>query len=255
VALTLYAIKQELDSITFSSEVANAAPHVAEFTANLIKDLTFAELIKLLKCFVAGTQVAVARGRDESGAVVYTTRNIEDLKVGDLVLARDEFGEAIQLRRVTETVKRTTDRLRVLTFESASGVRQTLRTTDEHPFWTVNHHEFRPASWLEPGDTFIGPDGQLQTLTATESESHPDGVFVYNFTVDIAHTYFVSATKDDQPLLVHNASCATDSSPHSSSNRPSLKAHKDALSKAHDELGKPEKGQGGQIRKPTGRNT
>jgi hypothetical protein len=129
--------------------------------------------------------VAVARGTDENGAVVYETRNIEDLQVGDFVLARDEFGDAVQLRRVTDTVRRTADRLRVLTFQSPTGSRQTLRTTDEHPFWAVNHNEFRPAAWLNPGDTFISPDGHLQALIETESESHPGGVFVCNFTVDI----------------------------------------------------------------------
>jgi hypothetical protein len=151
---------------------------------------------------------------------------------------------------VTETVKRTAFALQVLEFADASGRTQTLRTTPEHPFWAVNHHEFRPAGRLQPGDTFISPDGQLQTLTATESESHPDGVFVYNFTVDIAHTYFVSATKDDQPLLVHNANCATNAGPQSSSNKPSLRAHKDALAKVHDEVGKLEKGRPGKFGSP-----
>jgi hypothetical protein len=208
-SLAIAAIKSELDGITFSSEVVNAAPHVAKIAVEVVENVTLAALLKMLPCFVAGTQIVVARDDAALGDVVYTTRNIEDLKVGDLVLARDEFGETIQLRRVTETVKRTTDRLRVLTFESLSGIRQAIRTTPEHPFWTVNHHEFRPARRLEPGDTFISPDGELQTLTATESESHPDGIFVYNFTVEIAHTYFVSATKDDQPLLVHNSNCGT----------------------------------------------
>jgi hypothetical protein len=114
---------------------------------------------------------------------------------------------------VTATVKRTTFALQVLEFADASGRTQALRTTPEHPFWTVNHHKFRSAGRLQPGDTFISPGGQFQTLTATESESHPDGIFVYNFTVEIAHTYFVSATKDDQPLLVHNANCGPGNGP------------------------------------------
>ena len=59
---------------------------------------------------------------------------------------------------------------------------------------------------MEPGAVFVGPNGEKQTLKANTREDIPLGVLVYNFTVDIAHTYFVSCDTDSTPVLVHNAS-------------------------------------------------
>lgn len=47
-------------------------------------------------------------------------------------------------------------------------------------------------------------DGRVATVTGTRSEAHPDGIAVYNFTVDGDHTYFVTDVADDQAVWVHN---------------------------------------------------
>ena len=73
----------------------------------------------------------------------------------------------------------------------------------EHGFWVE-------AKDLRDGDVFLGANGELSTLIATERVVFPDGVKVYNFTVDGNHDYFVIAATDEfgqTCVLVHNAFC------------------------------------------------
>jgi len=136
----------------------------------------------------------------------YETRAIQDIREGDAVLARNENGRALGLKDVVETYVRTSDHLRILTFESEDGTRQTLKTTDEHPFWVVNQAEFVEAEKLCVGDQCAGPHGELQRLLSTVYESHPEGITVYNFQVEDYHTYFVREFPSaGTPVLVHNA--------------------------------------------------
>ncbi|MCX7424704.1 MAG: polymorphic toxin-type HINT domain-containing protein [Planctomycetia bacterium] len=140
----------------------------------------------------------------------YATTEIQDLRVGDTVLAMDlETGE-VAPRRIVDAFRRTSYRLRVLTLRSPDGqALPPIRTTDEHPFWVIDAEDFVPAGELQPGDELLGPNGEVQTLATTESEEHPEGVAVYNFEVEGAHTYFILPGQHEAlhgaPLLVHNA--------------------------------------------------
>ena len=58
------------------------------------------------------------------------------------------------------------------------------------------------------GDVFLGANGELLTLVDLERVECPDGITVYNFTVDGNHNYFVIAACDEfgqTSILVHNA--------------------------------------------------
>jgi len=115
---------------------------------------------------------------------------------------------------------------------------QTLEVTDVHPFWVVTddpdleraaravvdengvtlyHHNIDPTEngfWVEAkdlrvGDVFLGANGELTTVVAIERVDYPDGVMVYNFSVDGNHNYFVIAACDEfgqTSVLVHDAS-------------------------------------------------
>ncbi len=153
--------------------------------------------------FTVGTPVATSESQ-------FTTKNIEEIEVDDLVLARDEHGQEIGWRRVVEVYRRTSDHLRHVTFRDESGREQTLDTTDEHPFLIANPHsatgdQFVNASHLRLGDKVQSPGGTPQTLIATTRTEHPAGVPVFNFQVEGFHTYFVAQHDDTSPLLVHNA--------------------------------------------------
>ena len=193
-------------------------------------------------CFTEGTQVVVGAEYTEDGVFVqYVTMNIEDVQVGDLVYSYDTLTGETELKEVTAVFVRETDHINYLTIADENGNVQVIETTDSHPFWVVTddpdlsraarnvvdengiilyHENLEPGLngfWVEAkdlreGDVFIGANGELSTLVAMERVEFPDGIKVYNFTVDGNHDYFVIA-KDDSfgqtCILVHNANpCA-----------------------------------------------
>lgn len=142
----------------------------------------------------------------------YVTKNIEDIRAGDYVLAREEHGEKIALRKVVEVYRRQSYHLRHLTFESDDGETQTLQTTDEHPFWSVSRNAWVNAGDFQVGEQVTSPTGHLQTLTTTHRSEHPDGFPVFNFQVEGWHSYFVSSATASSPVLAHNADCLSQGS-------------------------------------------
>ncbi|MCV3217127.1 polymorphic toxin-type HINT domain-containing protein [Plectonema radiosum NIES-515] len=137
-------------------------------------------------CFVAGTEILTTEG----------IKNIEDIKVGDWVIADDPTtpGE-IEARQVLDTFVRETTALVDLYVDG-----EVISTTGEHPFWTPD------KGWVEAKDLHVGSllqteDGRVIDVDRVEKRS---GQFeVYNFKVEGWHTYFVS----DLGILVHNADC------------------------------------------------
>ncbi len=159
----------------------------------------------------------VFRGGDPSTPVVadsqpaYQTKAIQDIEKGDLVLARDEHGNDLGYKQVVEVYRRTSDHLRILEFIAKDGSTQTLKTTNEHPFWTSNKPTFVTAGELKVGDSVVGPQGELQSVTATTLELHPEGIPVFNFQVADFHTYYVNEYgARAPPVLVHNADYTPD---------------------------------------------
>ena len=140
--------------------------------------------------------------------VTYVTKNIEDVRKGETVVAWDPVTGELGRHEVTNTFERTADHLRVLEFAAESdGQTQTLETTDEHPFWSVEAGDFVAAGDLRPGDRFISPAGEFSRLVATHRNEHPEGVPVYNFEVADVHNYYVRAHGlRAPPVRVHNAS-------------------------------------------------
>jgi Pretoxin HINT domain len=140
------------------------------------------------KCFVAGTEILTTEG----------IKNIEDIKVGDWVIADDPTtpGE-IEAHQVTDTFARETTALVDLYVDG-----ELISTTGEHPFWTTD------KGWMEAKDLEVGSllqteDGRVLDVDRIEKR---EGQFeVYNFNVEGFHTYFVSALG----ILVHNADYPT----------------------------------------------
>ena len=78
------------------------------------------------------------------------------------------------------------------------------------------------AKDLREGDIFLGANGELSTLVSSERQEFPDGITVYNFSVDGNHDYFVIAQTGEYGqtcILVHNAKI---------SNYGNLKTYKDS---------------------------
>ena len=133
--------------------------------------------IVLATCLLCGQSAHSTPSQTNAAAVPsaakYITKSIEDIRPGDLVLSRDEHGNAIEMKRVVETYRRVSDHLRILTFEDEARTSQTLKTTDEHPFWVVGRKKFVDARNLVVGNVFLGPQGEHQRLVSTMRESHP----------------------------------------------------------------------------------
>ncbi|QDT64699.1 hypothetical protein V22_19400 [Calycomorphotria hydatis] len=134
-------------------------------------------------------------------------KKIEDIQIGDRVLARDEFGEEIGWQPVRRLFRNTVDHLRFVKLRSPDGPTQTIEATDEHPFWSTDRNNWIAAVDLKLGEQLTGPDGQPLAVVWNTREDHPEGVAVYNFEVTNAHTYYVSAPGDPRgpPVLAHNA--------------------------------------------------
>ncbi|MET9735873.1 ricin-type beta-trefoil lectin domain protein [Streptomyces sp. NPDC006458] len=148
------------------------------------------------QCFLAGTQVLLA---DQ------TTKNIEEIKVGDEVLATDpETGETAS-RTVTDVIitEYSVKHFNELTIETPLGD-ETLAATADHPFWVPQYGEWVPTSNIAPGTALRRPDGT--TVTVTANRPFIKKAHTYNFTVDDLHTYYVLAGQT--PVLVHNCNVA-----------------------------------------------
>lgn len=148
------------------------------------------------RCFLAGTDVLMADGE---------TEDIEDVKVGDEVLATDpETGETGR-RRVTHLIRTDGDKyFNELAIATKDGIEE-LTATHEHPFWSPSEHDWIPAGQLKPGMTLRTDKGY--TVIVTANRPFTQQTRTYNLTVDDLHTYYVLAGQT--PVLVHNSNCWT----------------------------------------------
>ncbi|HWE98107.1 MAG TPA: polymorphic toxin-type HINT domain-containing protein [Tepidisphaeraceae bacterium] len=181
-------------------------------------------------CFVAGMQVVTAMrsevGRSQhaplaagdGGSVLatetvtahYLTQDIESLRPGDRVLARDQYDSDAPptLRRVEEVFTRTAYHLTMVVVRSSTGREQTLYSTNEHPVY-VPGRGWVVCRELAAGDELLEPTGGVSTVTAVATERHPAGVTVYNLRLAESHTYFVrEKVSTAEPVWVHNAGSA-----------------------------------------------
>ncbi|MFC3996534.1 polymorphic toxin-type HINT domain-containing protein [Nocardiopsis sediminis] len=146
--------------------------------------------------FVPGTPVLLADG---------TAMPIEDVVVGDEVLAFDPLTGEEGPREVTDTITGDGQKTLVtLTTDAGDGTTDTITATDEHPFWSPEPAEWVDAIDLEPGTWLRTSTGTWVRGTAVESETVQDQR-VHNLTVEDLHTYYV--VSEAGSVLAHNNSC------------------------------------------------
>jgi hypothetical protein len=137
-----------------------------------------------LKSFTGSTLVLMADG---------TKKPIEDIEVGDRVVATDpETGE-----RVTRKVTRVwvhDDEVLDLVVEG-----EAITTTEGHLFWTVTDRRFERADELADGEVVRG-DGGREILVSGFRLGSQRIVPAYNLSIADVHTYHVG----DSSVLVHN---------------------------------------------------
>lgn len=160
---------------------------------NIVQDL--AKGCKRTSSFVPGTKVLLGGSRN---------RNIEDLRVGDLVLATDPVTNRTMRKPVTATVTSVGAKVLVdvtVDVDGDDGQRTaTLTATHNHPFWVPKTGSWVQAEGLKVGQSLRTPTGhvvEIKKIWTRPAESR-----VHNLTVAGIPTYYVVAGKT--PVLVHN---------------------------------------------------
>jgi RHS repeat-associated protein len=146
------------------------------------------------KCFLAGTDVLMA---DK------TTKDIEDVKLGDKVLATDPRTGKTVARKVTRLIRTDGDKyFNRISIATRNGIEK-ITATHEHPFWSPSEGKWVTAGELRAGMTLRTDTGAVVVVTGNSSFTRH--ARTYNLTVDDLHTYYVLA--GETPVLVHNSNC------------------------------------------------
>ncbi|KUH36238.1 MULTISPECIES: polymorphic toxin-type HINT domain-containing protein [Streptomyces] len=144
------------------------------------------------KCFLAGTDVLMADG---------TAKKIEQVQLGDKVLATDPVTGETGSREITQLITTEDDKqFNELTVVTAEGS-ENLTATHEHPFWSPSEEDWVEAGALRAGMTLRTEQGQ--TVIVAANRPFTQRARTYNLTVADLHTYYVLAGQT--PVLVHNS--------------------------------------------------
>ncbi|GAA3518550.1 RHS repeat-associated protein [Streptosporangium album] len=146
--------------------------------------------------FVPGTEVLMADG---------TRKPIEDVKVGDKVLATDPETGKTEAKPVIALITGEDDKnlvqITVDTDGKKGGKSGLVIATEIHPFWVpalhkwVNAKDLKPGMWLR---TAAGTHVQVASIKKWSAYQR-----VHNLTIADIHTYYVQAGA--APILVHNS--------------------------------------------------
>jgi RHS repeat-associated protein len=154
--------------------------------------------------FVPGTLVLMADG---------TTKPIEEVEVGDMVLATNPETGQTEPQPVTDTITGTGNKqlIQITISDSVAGRQEpviaasmlwavTITATDNHPFWNPDQGTWTNADELQPGQHLLTHESVVVTLTSTTAFT--ETATVHNLTIANIHTYYVLA--GETPVLVHN---------------------------------------------------
>lgn len=142
-----------------------------------------ADLIYVDECFPAKTKIKMADG---------SSKNIEEIEVGDKVLSFNEQKNALVSKTVLAV--RCTGRKDTYTFQTVSGKK--IHCTANHPLWTregwKEAHEARSIATIstKAGDQYI-----FESIIGSRYKSNE---LTYNFEVEGTHTYIADN------FIVHN---------------------------------------------------
>jgi len=179
-------------------------------------------------CFPEGTQISMAND---------TTKNIEDIQVGDKVLAFGEDSKIVE-DEVTKVHEHTLNECC-----SDSLVKVTLSNdkeftvTSNHPFYMPEHNGFKWIGLFEKGELVMTKDGMMYPVSSIETlDSNKQTV--YNFEVKNTHTYIA------EDLRVHNGSgedsAGNDNVDRSNPNAMASREKSFAESKGYGSTGRPD---------------
>ena len=135
-------------------------------------------------CFMAGTLVTTKEG----------LKPIEEVKIGEYVLSRNEESGETSYKKVTDTLIRST--YNICTIELENGK---IKSTTGHLFM-VKDKWWKAAAELKAGDILETADEQCQRVKSITVEEKGYPVTTYNLSVEDNHTFFVGKLG----VLTHN---------------------------------------------------
>ncbi|GHE36416.1 hypothetical protein GCM10018771_15820 [Streptomyces cellulosae] len=142
--------------------------------------------------FASGTEVLMADG---------SRKPIEDVKVGDEVVATDPETGKTEIETVTAEITGEGPKNLVTLSISVGGEEVRVTATDGHPFWVPGLEEWVDAGRLTAGQELHTVSGKTLRISSISLTQRP--ATVHNLTVTDLHTYYVLAGQT--PVLVHNA--------------------------------------------------
>jgi RHS repeat-associated protein len=146
--------------------------------------------------FAPATAVVMADG---------STKRIEDVKVGDKVLATDPTTGKTKAKAVTQLIIGVGEKQMVqvtVDVDGAKGAKTgSITATAGHPFWAPDLRKWVTAGELKSGSMLRTGAGTYVKVTATKAWTALAQT-VHNLTVDGVHTYYVRA--GGRSILVHN---------------------------------------------------
>ncbi|MEV4432363.1 polymorphic toxin-type HINT domain-containing protein [Streptomyces sp. NPDC049585] len=141
--------------------------------------------------FLPGTQVLLADG---------SHRAIEDVRIGDRVIASDPESGQTEARPVTNHFTTEDDKdFTRLTVATSQGP-ATITATANHPFWATDRKQWVDAGDLRTGNILRTPSGSGLAVTAVVNYHKRQRT--HDLTVGEFHTYYVGVGATD--ALVHN---------------------------------------------------
>nr|WP_233361622.1 polymorphic toxin-type HINT domain-containing protein [Streptomyces sp. GMR22] len=154
------------------------------------------KVLKACNSFTPDTQVLMADG---------TTKPIEDVQIGDKVLATDPKTGKTTTKTVTAEIKGNGLKHLVritLDLDGKKGEKTaSITATDGHPFWVPELHAWINATDLRTGQWLRTSAGTHLQITAVKHWTQQ--ATVHNLTISDLHTYYVLAGAT--PVLVHNS--------------------------------------------------
>lgn len=178
---------------------ADLARMIGGGAAALSKVFTAIKDSKVVKKLVGGStcsfsgETLVAMG---DGAA----KRIDEVKVGDQVLASEPDTGVVTIETVTDAYSDEHDDLVDLVVHTEVGDR-TIGTTRSHPFYDATAKAWTDASLLVVGHRLRTVSGEA--VRVVEVKPRPGLGYRYNLSVQNLHTYFVLAGRS--AVLVHNA--------------------------------------------------
>ncbi|WP_233533875.1 RHS repeat-associated core domain-containing protein [Kitasatospora sp. SolWspMP-SS2h] len=144
--------------------------------------------------FPAGTLVQLADG---------STKPIDQLETGDVVLATDPQTGETRPEPITDTITGYDDiEFTQLTLQATDqGEVPAVTSTAHHAYWDQTSRTWVDALDVKVGHQVRSADGTLVTVTAVRTYNTPPTT-AHNLTVAGLHTYYVLA--GSVPILVHN---------------------------------------------------